>query len=154
VKVMAMALSDHDGSESLQIDDVMGGTAVLDSVSHGEASASRQRLGLKPKTETVSIRTLDRLIDEAKLPKPDVMKIDTEGAEAIVLKGAEGVLKNKRPRLLIALHGEQPARATLELLHKHGYICYGTTSKGPETRPLTLADAVSLQDNNIIALPG
>lgn len=154
VKVLAMALSDHDGSESLQIDDVMGGTAVLDSVSGGEASASRKRLGLKPKTETVNIRRLDHLIEEMKLPRPDVMKIDTEGAEAIVLRGAIGVLKNHRPRLLIALHGEQPARATLELLHQHDYICYGTPSTAAQTQPLTLADAVHLQDNNIIALPG
>ena len=39
VRVLRLALSDHGGDELLQVDDVMGGTAVLDAVAGGKARA-------------------------------------------------------------------------------------------------------------------
>src|SRR5688572_17563180 len=112
-----MALSDVQGEEELQIDDMSSGTAVLSSVSEGKASAARQEFGLPPQVERVKVARLDDLLQpppaEKILPVPHFMKIDTEGAEVKVLRGAMEMLRRHQPRLCIALHGEDKARGTL-----------------------------------------
>jgi FkbM family methyltransferase len=149
IRVFRVALSDQAGDELLQIDDVMGGTAVLDRVSGGEAAEARKHVGLPPKTETVRVVRLDDLIRAEKLPPPNFVKIDTEGAEAMVLGGALATLRVHPPHPAIALHGEAASRKTIELLASLGYACRGKVD-GTE-RIVTSADAGRLSDNNITA---
>lgn len=151
VTVLPLALSDREGSETLQIDDIMGGSAVLNSVSGGEAAEPRKRLGLKPKTESVEVRTLDGLLADRSLPAPGLIKIDTEGAEAQVLAGAVQTLKTHRPRLAIATHGAYPARATIELLNGLGWVVRGFVHGETAERALLPDDAPRLTNNNLIA---
>jgi len=61
----------------------------------------------------VMVRRLDRVIAEAGLPPPQVIKIDVEGAEVDVLAGAIETLRRYRPRLLIELHGTNIAVARM-----------------------------------------
>ena len=51
----------------------------------------------------VPITTIDELRDARLLPKLDVLKIDVEGAEAMVLEGGKTALNNDRPTLIIEL---------------------------------------------------
>lgn len=51
----------------------------------------------------VPLTTLDREVDELGLT-PSIVKIDVEGAELSVLRGASGLVERHRPRLLISLH--------------------------------------------------
>lgn len=150
-RIFRLALSDHDAEELLQVDDIMGGTAVLNEVSGGKPSEAREHLGLPPKTQRIRVTTLDGLIERENLPPPAMMKIDTEGAEALVLGGAVQTLKAHRPRLAIALHGPEPTRKVLTLLGSLGYACRGSVD-GVE-RELMVEDAERLSDNNIVALP-
>ena len=53
---------------------------------------------------TVPIARLDTIISSDNLSKPDVIKIDVEGAEKDVLDGAAHILRSARPVLLIELH--------------------------------------------------
>ncbi len=153
VAVFPLALGDADAEELLQIDDVSSGTAVLDRISGGQASEGRKHLGLPPRTERVSVRRLDALIVQHALPPPTMMKIDTEGAEVMVLRGAERTLRDHRPRLHVALHGEDKARGTIEFLASLGYAVFGPvrTPTGTEHRRLAPGDASILGNNNIIA---
>ena len=52
---------------------------------------------------------------------PSLLKIDVEGAEADVLRGARRLLARHRPHLLVETHGLAEERACAELLLSHGY---------------------------------
>lgn len=52
-------------------------------------------------TFEVECRTLDSLISDDSLPRPSVIKIDTEGWERHVLAGATNLFENHRPRLVV-----------------------------------------------------
>ena len=59
---------------------------------------------------------LDDFIREERLPPPDLMKIDVEGAEAAVLRGAENTLKEFKPVLFLATHSNSLRKECLEFL--------------------------------------
>jgi FkbM family methyltransferase len=69
---------------------------------------------------TVEVTTLDIYVDQAGVI-PGVVKIDVEGAEIHVLKGAKNLLKKSRPHLLVSTHGEDLKRSCTDLLRDHGY---------------------------------
>ena len=74
-------------------------------------------------TGTIAVRmeTLDHLTECGALPEPDVIKIDVEGAEAMVLKGGEGVLRKRRPQLFMEVHSRELARECEATLTRFGY---------------------------------
>lgn len=45
-------------------------------------------------------------IDDLKLPPPDMISLDVEGAEGRVLRGAEQILRKYHPRIYLSLHYE------------------------------------------------
>jgi FkbM family methyltransferase len=70
-------------------------------------------------TIAVPLRSLDRLIEKERLPSPNFMKIDVEGAEPMVLSGATQTLATARPIMLIELHGTN--RLVAQLLGRMDY---------------------------------
>jgi FkbM family methyltransferase len=62
----------------------------------------------------VTSLTLDEFA--ATHPPPDLVKIDVEGAEARVLRGAQGLLRSRRPVVVCELHGSVSEDAVPELL--------------------------------------
>jgi FkbM family methyltransferase len=65
---------------------------------------------------SVSVRTLDSLVDAPSLPGNILIKLDVEGNESAVLSGAKDLIVRRRPRLLLELNalstrasGKQPA---------------------------------------------
>lgn len=53
--------------------------------------------------------------------RPSVMKIDVEGAEAAVLRGACGLLRESHPALLLSTHGDVPKEECFRYLRGLGY---------------------------------
>ncbi|MGE5608625.1 MAG: FkbM family methyltransferase [Bacillota bacterium] len=152
VTLLPIALGDINSDEELQIDDVGDGSAVLSRISGGQAAEPRRQYGLKPKTEVIPVIRLDDAIARYNLRPPQVIKIDTEGAEGIVLEGARQTLTQHRPRLAVALHGPEHARETIQLLSGIGYLCYGLVQNNGKSvyRELSPSDAQLLSDNNIV----
>ena len=63
-------------------------------------------------------------IDGCGLPAPDLIKLDAEGAESQILKGAEKTLSMARPIVFVALHGTTQGRVCATLLRQAGYRIY------------------------------
>ncbi|MCK4665630.1 FkbM family methyltransferase [Candidatus Dependentiae bacterium] len=70
------------------------------------------------KIKTVS---LDSLYQEGKIPLPNSMKIDVEGGEVLVIKGAISILKEAKPIIILSTHGEEVHKKSLTLLKELGY---------------------------------
>jgi FkbM family methyltransferase len=61
-------------------------------------------------------------IDSLGLPLPNVMKVDVEGAEALLIDGAESAILASRPIIFLALHlSLEDSRALADRLTRIGY---------------------------------
>jgi FkbM family methyltransferase len=93
VIVRPYGLASKPSKAQMTIDPLEPGTASLDS-----------GIALGGESETIELRTLD---DEQGLRPPDLVKIDVEGFELEVLKGAGRTLERK-PDLFLEMHGASP----------------------------------------------
>ena len=74
--------------------------------------------------ERVNVRSLDSVVDELRF-SPSVIKIDTEGYEMKVLKGAESTLMTCKPRLIIAsYHYQDKWKEIARYLTGLGFRCF------------------------------
>lgn len=65
--------------------------------------------------------TIDNLINNKKLPIPDVLKIDVEGAELAVLKGAVNLLNGYHPIIFLSTHSSDIHKKCCDFLLSLGY---------------------------------
>lgn len=84
---------------------------VSESIESGESSGSHLTTAQTPGThyerfhpEKVEAVRADDLVWERGMKAPDMIKIDVEGAESLVLRGATRLLREVRPLLLIEVH--------------------------------------------------
>lgn len=95
---------------------------VMPEASMGKISDSTFQPDVKgTKLLTVPIRKLDSLVFDDVLPAPQIIKIDVEGAEVHVLKGATKVLSIHRPRLFIEAHSQSLASSCTSILNNLNY---------------------------------
>ena len=102
VEVVPVALSDAEGQAAFA----------------GTGSSIAFRMGVGP--ETVQVTTVERLVAERDLPRPQVLKIDVEGAEAAVLRGMGSLLGGDQA-LLISTHGRPLYEECRRLLLQRGF---------------------------------
>lgn len=67
---------------------------------------------------------IDVLIETDKLPVPDIVKMDVEGAESKVLEGAIKLLGMRKTIWIIALHGADQRKKIGRILTNQGYGIY------------------------------
>ncbi|MEN3368666.1 MAG: hypothetical protein V7609_809 [Verrucomicrobiota bacterium] len=96
--------------------------AVMPEASMGKLSGSSFQHDARSKEMLrVGIETLDHLRDAGAIPLPNIIKIDVEGAEAMVLRGAQRLFSESRPRLFIEIHSRALGRECAEILTGHEY---------------------------------
>ena len=107
-------------------------------------------------TEEVRLATLDNIVSERALRRVDVVKIDAEGGELGVLKGARKILTTHHPLVLFELveaalvHQGASREAVLNFLEEVGYHFWVFSPSGlPEA-----VSRVDLDGVNIIAAYG
>ncbi len=132
-----------DSETSLEFFASLGSNTGGSSLSQTSASRDAQPV----RAYQVRARPLDAIIEEAGLGRVDVVKIDTEGAELSVLKGARRTLARYRPVVIAELWegtlkamGTSPAEV-VEFLKSQGYTVrrtfseYSNTEFVPEKAP-------------------
>ena len=76
----------------------------------------------------VAVVALDSLVAAGTLPPPDVLKIDTEGAELQAIEGARATIARHRPAIVCELHDTN--EAFVALMDELGYVT--TNLDGPQ----------------------
>jgi hypothetical protein len=85
-----------------------------------------------------SARAIDSLVGERQA-RVGLLKIDVEGAEALVLAGAAALLRDQSPAVVVEIHNEAAGRRSVDLLTQAGYDCRRLEGDGTLT---TLGDVV------------
>jgi FkbM family methyltransferase len=122
VETVNMAVSDVTGEVTLTVTDAHIQTGQLTT---GEGLQWGTPIG----EVTVMSITVDDIANASKNPLPSFIKIDTEGHEVMVLRGAQEVLSTAMPEVLVEVHkpeNEQPCRDLLLGYHieklEHHYL--------------------------------
>lgn len=121
VRFLPVAVSDLNGSADLQVP-VFGSRHVTaqSSIAHGFDGQRGVRV------EKVTVPTV-RLDDEVGDRRVDLVKIDVEGHEMSVLRGASAMLRKYRPPMLIEIeqrHLDCPIAEVFEEIDDIGYVLY------------------------------
>jgi FkbM family methyltransferase len=80
--------------------------------------------------------TADEFVARFPDARPDLLKIDIEGAESAFLTGASQLLRDTTPTLLLALHGETQSRLCVEFLRSRGYSLHYLDGSPVDSEPL------------------
>lgn len=122
------------------------------SPSHSIATAGRT----KGHRISVDIITLDDILQSCDFA-PDIIKIDVEGFEVNVLKGADTVLSKVKPLLIIEVHPHHMDRIEHNpsmiqvFLRDRGYIIYSIDNhRSRGVSPLTKVHQINKTDDHVI----
>lgn len=115
VKPFKYAVSDSEGEARLYVDRVSDRSSLFSD--RGDSERNRRNIETVEKVETVS---LDTLGDSLKLNRIDIIKIDVEGAELAVLKGAKRTIAKYWPNIVLEWH---PWGGPLDEIHSFLSSC-------------------------------
>ena len=112
---MAAGVSDHCGQGSLRTNPLAGGTSSLEA---SEQTFEEMYWGIKPGWQDTHLVSVDDM--RAERGAVDFIKIDVEGHEAAVLRGAVRTIATDQPIVFIECsHG--PGHPCLSILEQQGY---------------------------------
>jgi FkbM family methyltransferase len=127
VDILPVAISDHVGISKFYIANGGRSQNVLGARSHfPDPTIARE-------TQMVVTVTLDWLYD--RYPAPTVVKIDVEGSEDKVFRGASRLLREHHPSILCEVMAET-AGALSTMLRESGYVFYDGDAEPTARRPL------------------
>jgi FkbM family methyltransferase len=117
-RVFACAAAEP-GVSSVQLLDVPGGEVYSTTVPTESHLRTIREYGLKTQPLTVPARTLDSMIEEAGLPRVDLLSIDVEGAEPHVLSGF--AIKRWKPAVVVIEDAPKRRPAVRNYFLRAGY---------------------------------
>lgn len=103
--------------------------------------------------EEIETLTLEKVFEQEKIKRFDLMKIDVEGAEELVLQGAKSLIEQMQPEIIFEVSGKGAERLGLSqdgawnFLQELGYSFFAVEENG-NLRPLA-----SPELGNIVAIP-
>ena len=136
------------------------GSAVLRVVHPGAGSNSLVTFAadqVPEQEEEVAISTVDRYCEARGLQSVTLLKIDAEGADLDVMKGAESMLAGQRIGLLQFeynhrwIHARGYLKDAFDLLQPHGYSLGKVTARGVEEYPAWHEELETFREGNYLA---
>jgi FkbM family methyltransferase len=114
IRLHQYALGDHDSEAEL---------LVMPQTSMAKISTStfQPRHSVTDRIR-VKIATIDTLVAKGELMPPNLIKMDVEGAEEFVLRGAIEVLRKYKPVIFAEIHSSMLLRECTNLLRESGYV--------------------------------
>lgn len=128
VSLVQAAVADTDGLASFQV--------------HASRSMGSLTTGAASNYLVPTVR-LDTLLERHGLPAPDFIKIDVEGGELAALVGAQSLLAQHQPALLIAFHGVDIFHGCLELLAKIDYVARDLDGRTVTSRDKPVSEVIA-----------
>ena len=130
IEIVHAAMTDHDGEVEFVVNENDGAVCQIrangvDGYDHGGAASVQ----VVPASRLDSFRA-------GRSSAPSLVKIDVEGAEALVLRGAVRLLDIDRPIVLMEVHNAAAGLASIEQLIAAGYRCW-RIDPGSHLAPLT-----------------
>lgn len=150
ISTFTCALSDHEGSAQFNIAEGAGENTLADSFGYTDTALTER--------VTVQLRTLDNLAKEHAIKSLRLIKIDVEGAELHVLRGAKEILTQFRPAILFEvfpaalLRMQSTASEIDNFLRALNYSFYSIDSVTAQWQAVAKLDGIH-HCTNILALP-
>jgi FkbM family methyltransferase len=149
VKAIKCGLSDSAGYARINLYNSSGNNSIF------ERNVPSDHTLKKIGEEVVRLSSLDDLVECGEIAAPDIIKIDVEGAELQVLKGAEKTISKWRPTIIMeysentSVDAGYSKTALLTALNLSGYHIYGIPE---DETDLTLVDASGLENHAVANL--
>jgi FkbM family methyltransferase len=115
VELIAAGASDCQGDGYLRVDSLAGATSTLDQ--SAKQTFEEQHFGIPSAKTPISLVTIDD--ERSRRLRVDFLKIDVEGHEAAVLRGAQRTISSDQPILFVECF--HPEHACLGYLEQEGY---------------------------------
>jgi FkbM family methyltransferase len=146
VRLHRLALGATDGSAEMTITDFSDASSLLPLTEEGQRTFHVSPVG----HETVPVATLDRLVGSGRAAAPDLLKLDVQGYELEVLRGAENCLQQARAVLCEVSFRRLYERQALSgdlfvFLEARGYALHAFGSNLRPSTPLAQVDALFLR---------
>jgi FkbM family methyltransferase len=143
--VVEMAVDKEAGSANFFIHQLAGG--------RGNTLVQNAKLGMTSSSYEVKVTSVDLFVKERGL-EVDFIKIDAEGAELGVLKGAAETIRKRRPLMILSVHPEtiqnrgDSIAEIWELLQQFGYL---VLLDGKEMEKNSFCNATDLFDVHLVS---
>jgi len=120
ITAMNVAISDHIGKQPFYVSSDAARSSFYPSNAAWENREIVQSI-------EVNCETIDHLVESGEILPPDIIKIDVEGHEYEVVKGAEQTIRRFMPMIFYEPHGTPEVASSAigisSLLSKYGYEC-------------------------------
>ena len=147
-EVHQVACSDHEAQAEF----------FVPAAGSGSASVFREYAGIQQHRRfTVRLAPLDRVADWESYPGQIFIKLDVEGSELAFLRGAQRLIRRRRPAILFELNPDSAQAAgysadeLFECFGELGYDRFAEIDKFPEALPRNEVDRTRMR--NLVALP-
>ncbi len=126
LRVEAAAVGERPGTIELNIPETLRLPATASILENGSGTGNATKVATE-----VAMMSLDSYAEEHDLTSVDLIKIDVEGAEDDVLRGAQRIIEDHRPAIICeVLHGVGNAAASTEMFKDTNYRFFLVTDDG------------------------
>jgi FkbM family methyltransferase len=116
---------------------------ILPQTSMAKLEASTFQAGVTSAERVpVKVRSIDAMIDGGEIAPPALMKIDVEGAEAMVLSGARETIRRHRPMIFAEMHSASLFEQCRKLLEGERY---GIELIGPDPEEACMKEVFQIR---------